>query len=415
MYALIDCNNFYVSCERVFDPTLWGVPTVVLSNNDGCVIARSEEAKALGIKMGEPAFKAKELFKKYNVQCLSSNYTLYADLSSRVVDTISEMVPKIEVYSIDESFMCFDDNDKHILSKSHTIRERVKQWVGIPTSIGIGSTKTLSKIANKIAKKEKLYAYELPKDSSSLLEVLNKIAVEDIWGIGRQRAKLLLSYNIKTASDLYNQSDDFIRSKLTVMGLRTVYELRGVPCFPLEQSPPNKKQIICSRSFGRYITNKKEMEEAVSTYVTRATEKLRRQNSVASCIQVFIRTNHYKNAPQYSRSGSKEIMSPTSSTSCLISHALSILDSMYKDNFEYAKAGVMLSGLTDNLMVQASFIEEAPEDQHIMKLTDKLNKKYGKSTIFFGSSGTNNQWRMKQEKRSPRCTTRWDELLIVGC
>ena len=346
VYALVDCNNFYASCERVFRPDLRGKPIVVLSNNDGNIIARSKEAKALGIAMGEPYFKAKPLLKKYNVQVFSSNYTLYGDMSRRVMDVLQQVEPDLEIYSIDEAFIslpggkCFNR-----IRRGRYIRAVVQQYTGIPVSIGFASTKTLAKLANRIAKKESLHkgVFDLT-DHDDIDKLLATIKVEDIWGIGRQHTKKLNTQKIVTARDLKYADDGWIRKHLTVTGLRTVWELRGIPCVSLDKAPAPKKGIITSKSFGRPVTSIKELSEAVTTYISRAAEKLRSQHSIASSVSVFIATNRFKpEKPQYSNSLMLSLPGPTSSTPILIRQALRCLRKIYKPGYEYKKAGVMLT------------------------------------------------------------------------
>jgi DNA polymerase V len=284
VYSLIDCNNFYVSCERVFNPKLEGKPVIVLSNNDGCVIARSNESKALGIGMGVPVFKCKDLIKKHKIQVYSSNYTLYADMSQRVMDTLAQFTSDVEVYSIDEAFLSLSEfMSLNLTEYARDIRSTVKRWTGIPVSIGIGSTKTLAKVANKLSKRNPQYGGVFDITSHTQMnELLEQIRVEDIWGIGRQYTKLLNQNGIYTALQLKNASDTWIRKHMSVSGLRTVWELRGISCIPLEEAPPSKKAIISSRSFGRPVESLEELKEAIASYISRASEKLRAQQSVTS-------------------------------------------------------------------------------------------------------------------------------------
>ncbi|MDQ1266391.1 MAG: Y-family polymerase, partial [Bacteroidota bacterium] len=291
--ALVDCNNFYASCERVFNPKLYGKPIVVLSNNDGIIVARSDEAKALGIKMGEPLFKIQDLVRRHNIQVFSSNYTLYGDMSCRVMRVLEQYSQDVEIYSIDEAFLSLWGMERNDLTEyCRNIRNIVRQWTGITVSVGIAETKTLAKLANRIAKKNPKFGGVLNLIGDPNIEEYLKITlVEDIWGVGRQYTKFLNNHGIKTAYDFVNSNDKWIKKNMTVMGLRTCFELRGIPCIKLEYAVPAKKAIVCSRSFGKPVIEKQELHEAVSLFTTRAAEKMRRQNSAASLLTVFLRTN----------------------------------------------------------------------------------------------------------------------------
>lgn len=411
--ALIDCNNFYVSCERVFDAKLWYKPVVVLSNNDGCVIARSNEAKALGIKMGAPAFQSRELFRKHNVFVYSSNYTLYADMSSRVMETLSKFSAEQEIYSIDECFLGFNNVPESPTAYAQKIREIVKQYTGIPVSLGVASTKTLSKIANGVAKKQQLGVLDI-SDEQIINELLPQVTVEDIWGIGRQRGALLHAHGIHTAQDLKNAGDRWIRKNLSVMGLRTAYELRGVPCIPLELVPPARKGISSSRSFGSPVTALSGLREAVSTFITTAARKLHRQNLVTPVVQVFIRTSHFRLTPQYSKSITVTLPAPTDHTSVLIKYALLGLERIYKDGYEYSKAGIMFLDLSSKFAVQQNlFCSYSESDHKITDLLQSVNHKYGKDTLKIASCGFNQKWKMRQDKKSPCYTTNINDILCI--
>jgi DNA polymerase V len=415
IFALIDCNNFYASCERVFRPELEGKPIAVLSNNDGCVIARSQEVKDLGIAMGIPAFKNEYLFKKNKVHLFSSNYTLYADMSNRVMDTIAEFCPDIEVYSIDESFVELSSfRNRDLTAYMQELRLKVQQVTGIPVSIGIASTKTLAKIANHIAKKNKQYngVFNL-LTVSDIDRVLVKVPVDDIWGIGRQYSKFLVDNNIFTAYDLKCSNDEWIDKYLTSVGHKTVIELRGKSCLDLDMIIAPKKGIVSSKSFGRPISSLQEMEEAVASYTTTAVKKLRKQGSVASLISVFVSTNRFKETPQYNNNASFRFNNPTASTPDFIEVALKILKRIYRKGFLYKKAGVMITDITseDNVpydIFTPIYLDTPQKD--IMTIMDKINRTYGENTLFYGSLGVKKKWQMRRNLLSPRYTTSWKDI-----
>ena len=387
IFALIDCNNFYASCERVFRPELEGKPIAVLSNNDGCVIARSKEVKDLGIPMGIPAFKNEYLFKKHNIKVFSSNYTLYADMSNRVMDTIAEFCPDIEVYSIDESFIELSSfRNRNLTAYMQELKRKILQITGIPVSIGIATTKTLAKVANHIAKKNKQYngVFNLLSEPD-LDRVLVRVPVDDIWGIGRQYSKFLVDNNIFTAYDLKYSNDEWIDKYLTSVGHKTVLELRGQSCIDLDMIVAPKKGIVSSKSFGKPVSSLQEMEEAVATYTTTAVKKLRSQKSVASQISVFISTNRFKETPQYNNNASYKFTNPTAYTPDFIEVALKILRRIYRKGFVYKKAGVMITDITseDNVpydIFTPLYLDTPQKD--IMKIVDKINNTLGENTLF---------------------------------
>lgn len=418
IFALVDCNNFYVSCERVFEPGLEGKPVVVLSNNDGCVIARSNEAKALGIKMGIPAFKCKDLFKKHSVYVYSSNYSLYGDISQRVMDTLTRFAPRIEIYSIDEAFLLLTGfTTSNLTDYARYIKTTEKKWTGIPVSIGIGHTKTLAKVANEVAKKYPRYAGVLDvTDYPQLDELLDGVDVADVWGIGRKYTQFLNRYGIYTALQLKNAPDQWVKKNLTIMGLRTVKELRGISCVSLEEIPAPKKGIISSRSFGRAVETLPELKEAIADYVSRAAEKLRAQSSAASFIQVFLTTSRF-NGPQYSNSSSTRLPTPTAYTPELIHCAHKCLKKIFKPNYRYKKAGVMLTGIVPEDEIQLNvFGTPSSRDRWktLMKTVDRINTRWGSNTIQFAAPGIKRSWRMRQLRRSPRYTTQWSEIPVVN-
>lgn len=420
VFALVDCNNFYASCERVFNPKLKQKPIVILSNNDGCIVARSQEAKEIGVPFGKPYFELKEMLEKNNVFAFSSNYELYGDMSRRVMDVLGRFSSKIEVYSIDEAFLDLSGNKNDLLDYGHKIRSTVERWTGIPVSVGIASTKTLAKLANHAAKKvNKLnHVYDISYfDENKTNKLLSLINVEEIWGIGRQYSKFLHKNNVNTALDLKNAKDSWIRKHLTVIGLRTVYELRGETALALEEVDPPNKQIINSRSFGKDVSDKESLSQAVATYATRAAKKLRKQNLYADHITVFLATNRFKEEdPQYSNSHVYKLAEPTDNTAQIIKVAQKNLDKIYKKGYKYKKAGVMLSGIVPKKLRQASLFTSEyfyKRNKRLMQEIDSINHKWGKETLKYASTGTNRTWKMKREKKSPSYTTRWQDLPIA--
>jgi DNA polymerase V len=422
IFGLADCNNFYASCERVFSPALAAEPVVVLSNNDGCVIARSNEAKALGIAMGEPAFKREPFFRRHGVHVFSSNYALYGDMSNRVMRTLARFTPEMEVYSIDEAFLDFTgmpcaDLEAYV----HEVRRTVGQWTGIPVSIGLGTTKTLAKIANRFAKKRPdtggvFDLATLMRDNAFVDSVLDQVEVNDVWGVGRRYSKMLGRHGVFTARQLRDLDNDFVRKKMTVAGLHTVLELRGVSCIPMEQAPPPKKAIVSSRSFGRPVTSMQEMREAVSAYVSRALEKLRKQGGVAGHLTVFLMTNPHKPGPQYANSFTARMPVPNADTRRWIALALRCLQRIYKDGYSYKKAGVMLTDIEAGNARQLSLLAEPQAEAQgraLMGVLDRVNAKWGRGSLQYAATGLGRPWTMRQLRKSPRFTTSWQELPIV--
>lgn len=412
MLALIDCNNFYASCERVFQPSLRNKPVAILSNNDGCVVARSQEVKDLGVPMGAPFFKWKDHFKKHGVQVFSSNYTLYGDMSFRVMETIKSFAPEIEIYSIDEAFVdlsSFPDP----LAKAQEIYEAVYKNTGIPVCIGIAKTKVLAKAANRVAKKFKLGVHMA--DEKNHKKLLNWLKVEDVWGIGKSYTQKLRSYNIHTAAQLIEKPDDWIQKQLTIVGLRIVYELRGMACLPFEFFQQPKKNIVCSRSFGELVTTYEKILEASATHASRAGEKLRKQSSVAQQITVFIETNSFREKDaQYANSKAFSFSQATSSSSELIKGVRSALEFIYKDGYNYKKCGVMVSGLLPANEVQYDLFSPIYKSKHdsICKAMDLLNFKYD-NKVSYAACGVKKEWEMKRDLKSRHYTTNWKELMIV--
>lgn len=423
IFTLVDCNNFYVSCERVFNPKLKRVPVMVLSNNDGCVVARSNEVKVLGIKMGSPAFKCDKLVKEHNIQIFSSNYTLYADMSRRVMDILKNFTPDLEIYSIDEAFLSLSGLDlRDFKSYGQKIRKAVYKWTGIPVSIGIAETKVLAKVANEIAKKhdENYGVVDLVNCSGKEIDAyLEQLDVSDVWGVGHQYTKLLKSNNINTAKDLKYADTNWIQRKMTVMGARCVYELNGLSCFELDKHPEPKKGIRSSKSFGVSVTSKHDLKEAVASYVSRAAEKLRSQSSYTNVMVVFLKTNRFKrDEPQYSNSAYIRLKEPTSSTIDLTKSALSGIDRIYKPGYRYKKAGVLLEGIQPDSQIQLNLFypfDHAGKQQAkvLMNTIDMINKKWGRDSLKLAAAGTEQAWKMRRTRLSQRYTTNWNELLEI--
>ena len=400
--ALVDCNSFYVSCERLFNPKIRKKPVVVLSNNDGCIISRSNEAKALGIKMGEPYFKAKNIIIKNDVQVFSSNYSLYGDLSRRVMRTLKRFNSQIEVYSIDEAFMDlsnFSDEDVERVGKE--IRETVLQWTGIPTSIGIAKTKTLSKIANHIAKKKQSGVTSLI-GIENLDPILEKIKINDVWGVGRQLTKFYQKNGIYNAKQLKNKSNTWIKKCSNVLSSRTAMELRGIPCINLETTQTKRKSCVVSRSFGKRIETFQELKEAVSNYCLNASEKIRSESLVAKAITVFVRTSPFQRDYRY-YSNSKTIDFPIATNNSIetVKTAVAILESIFKNGHRYQKAGVMLTGLREDDGRKNLFSSEKDEKiNSLMRSIDSTNHRYGRSTLSLASAGVHKKWNMRRNYSS---------------
>ena len=417
IFALIDCNNFYASCERVFNPELEGKPVVVLSNNDGCIIARSNEAKALGIKMGEPYFRCKPLIERHLVRVFSSNYALYGDMSQRVMEILSHLEPEVEIYSIDEAFFRLPQaNEESLLENGRNIRATVKKLVGIPVSIGYGPTKTLAKIANRIAKKHPEHGGVFVLPDEGLDALLATIEVGDVWGIGRRQTQKLFACGIRTALDLKNGNDTWLRKHLTVTGLRTAMELRGISCLPLEESPPPRKSVTSSRSFGQPVTYLAWLREALSSYIAIAAEKLRVEDLKTGCVQVYLTTNRFREGePQYANSKTITLPIHTSSTLDLIRYADEVLRQLYRPGYAYKKVGVVLMDLVPAGHVQAHLFLTPPKGQEaLMGAMDQINRRWGRDTLHSAAAGFLRPWKNKQERRSPSYTTSWAELPVVN-
>jgi len=420
LLALVDCNNFYVSCERVFRPDLIGKPVAVLSNNDGCIVARSQEVKDFGIKMGVPVFQVQNLIKRHKIQLFSSNYTLYADMSSRVMSILEEFAPSMEIYSIDEAFLdltgvCYDDP----IAYGQRIRQTVFRSTGIPVCVGIGPTKTLAKLANFAAKKWKQTGGVLDLSDPVRREKLMKIVpVGEVWGIGSRITARLNQLGIRTVWDLANQPVDRIRDQFNVVVARTVMELNGIPCLELEEIAPDKKQIVCSRSFSRRLTEYRELSEALAEFCSRAAEKLRYQNSVAGYISVFIRTNPFNpNEPQYQRAAGVTLPSATQDTRVIVGTANRLLKELFREGYRYQKCGVQLGRIMPasvpeqvDLFDSEAFIHA--ESGKLMQALDRINQRFPKG-IAVAAAGFDKAWKPKAERVSKRYTTDWGELVTV--
>ena len=417
VFALVDCNNFYASCERVFNPKLNGQPIVVLSNNDGCVVARSNEAKALGIRMGVPEFQIRPLLRAHQVQVFSSNYTLYGDMSQRVMETLDPFSPELEIYSIDEAFLSLSGfTAQNLTEYGRVIRATVKRWTGIPVSVGIAETKTLAKIANRIAKRTPdtrgVFDLLTGPDRDALL---GRIPVEEVWGIGRNHARVLNQHGITTALQLRGVDDPWIRKRMGIVGLRLVMELRGVSCLDLEQCPAPKQGLTCSRAFGTLIHTLEDMEEAVSVYTSRVAEKLRRERLAATVLTVCLTTNEFKDGPQYSNTLTRKLPIVTDSTADLIGSALQGIRAIYRDGYHYKKAGVMLTGLVPANQTQADLFDDQDrrKSQRLMSALDAVNDRWGAGTLHYASSGFTKAWKTQFHRRSQAYTTDWDALPVV--
>ena len=413
IFALVDCNNFYASCERVFNPKLEGKPIVVLSNNDGCIVARSNEAKALGIPMGAPYFKYKDVIKRNNVEVFSSNYTFYGDMSARVMTSLRSIAGEIEIYSIDEAFL--DVSEFYYCNLEDTakeIKKLVQQWTGIPISIGIGTTKTLAKVANRQAKKyESSDVFDI-REEARRIDILKKIELEDIWGISTKSAQRLRKIGIKNPHELAISDPKVICKAVSVTGERIHYELNGISCIPIEEVK-NKKTIISSKSFGKKVATVEELEEAVSMYAARACEKLRAQESRAQGLHVFLRTSLYLDKERrYTNGMSSYFTIPTSNTSKITKEAKRLTSKLFLPNYEYQKIGVVLLNITDAKNEQYSFyeVEDYDKSDTVMGTIDSVNEKFGNRSIFFGAQGINKDWKMRADRKSAMYTTKVDDL-----
>ena len=414
--ALIDCNNFYASCERIFNPKLIGKPIVVLSNNDGCIIARSKEAKKLGIKMGEPYFKAKNIIEKNKVEVFSSNYSLYGDISQRVMETLSSFSSEVEIYSIDEAFLGLNGFENYELKTyCNHIRQTINKWVGIPVSIGVGPTKTLSKIANNLAKKNSNYkGVCILENKIEIKKALNETSIEDVWGIGRRLSIFLKKYNIDTAHHFSEMDRGWIRKNMGVVGEKTYLELNGVSCLDLDLVPSDKQSCCVSRSFSRPIEKLFDLEESISTYGSRVSEKIREEGLVAESMSIFVLTNHFnRREKQYSNSIKLHLPFPTNNSIKIVKRSLEGIRKIYRPGYKYKKAGIILYGLSRQNVTKGLLDYDREASDSIMQTIDKINNRYGGETIKIASEGIKKIWRMKRENVSPCYTTRFDELVEV--
>ncbi|EMK5833907.1 Y-family DNA polymerase [Citrobacter sedlakii] len=421
MFALVDVNSFYASCETVFRPDLKGRPVVVLSNNDGCVIARSAEAKAAGIAMGEPYFKLKDQIRRAGVVCFSSNYELYADMSQRVMTTLEELAPRVEIYSIDEAFCDLTGvrNCRVLEDFGRELQEAVYRNTRLAVGVGIGQTKTLAKLANHAAKKW-LRQTGGVVDLSNVdrqRKLMAALPVDETWGVGRRIAKKLEAMGIRTVLDLADTDIRFIRKHFSVVLERTVRELRGESCLGLEEYAPAKQEIVCSRSFGDRVTDYEQMRQAICSYAARAAEKLRGEHQYCRFISAFVKTSPFAlNEPYYGNSASVKLLTPTQDSRDIIGAATRCLDVIWKDGHRYQKAGVMLGDFFSQGVAQLNlFDDNAPRasSEKLMEVLDHLNAKDGKGALYFAGQGIQQQWQMKREKLSPRYTTRYSDLLRV--
>lgn len=410
MYALVDCNNFYASCERVFNPALVGVPVIVLSNNDGCVIARSNESKKIGIKMGVPYYQIKNEIRKHGIKVFSSNYTLYGDMSNRVMTILSSFTPNIEIYSIDEAFLDMsgmknlEEYGKHIVNTT-------TKWTGIPVSMGIAPTKTLAKVANKFAKKYKKYNGTCVIDSDEKrIKALKLTEIGDVWGIGNRKEKKLKSHGVNNAYEFTLLPRSWVRKYMTVTGERTWLELNGTSCIDLELVQPDKKQICTSRAFGKNITDIEKMKEAVAYYASLCAEKLREQKSSACSIMVFI---FREDLHQYFRNCVISLPVPTSSTLEITKYAIEALHKIFKEGYQYKKAGVIITEIVDNSGIQTNILDKVDREKHnrLMKVVDNLNKGFTTNVLNLAIQGTNKTWNLRRELLSPCYTTKIGDVI----
>ncbi|MAJ81348.1 MAG: DNA polymerase V, subunit C [Legionellales bacterium] len=410
-FALIDANNFYASCERLFRPDLITTPIIVLSNNDGCVIARSNEAKKMGIEMGVPFHQVKHLCHKHHIHVFSSNYALYGDLSNRLMHIIADNVPTMEIYSIDEAFV---ELQRQEITLMHQLRGTILQHIGVPVSIGIGPTKTLAKVANHIAKRV-LYQpiFEINQEN---IDWLKHIPIHDVWGVGRRWGQKLMALGITTAHDLAHANSEFIRKHFNVVLTRIVRELNGINCLELD-APSNKKSIVSSKSFSKALHDYDSISHALSHYCARASEKLRAQGSKANFIHVFLKTNPFsKNSPQYRNACGYRLIMPSDDTRELVTHAKHCLKIIYRQGYRYHKTGVMLSDLQSKTIQQYSLLETGKSQANpLMPLIDCINRRYGTSTIKVAAEGLHQTWRPLSLKRSPHYTTQWQDLAKASC
>jgi len=414
--ALVDGNNFFVSCEQVFNPQLAGRPVVVLSNNDGCVVARSNAAKAIGVRMCTPWFQLREQAWRHGIIALSSNYELYADMSNRMMAVLGEFSPNQEIYSIDECFLGLEGFEHiDLVAYGHAIRNRVGRWVGIPVCVGIGATKTLAKLANHCAKKMHAGSDGVcdfgRMTQDELRRLFSRIEVGEVWGIGPRLSRQLAGLGITHVEALRRADATMLRARFSVTLERVVRELNGIPCIALEEETPNRQQIISSRTFGNYVYALPALREAVASYIAIAAEKLRGQGTRAGMVQVYVRTNpHKENVPQYQRGLTLPLPEPTDDTLLLTQAALRVLECIYLPGYAYQKAGVALLDLSSAAVAQASLFPAAAGNPRLMQAMDRINTKWGRGTLRSAAEGFEQRWKMKRERMSPRYTTCWEQL-----
>ena len=415
--ALIDCNSFYVSCEKLFNPSIIKKPVVVLSNNDGCVISRSSEAKILGIKMGEPYFKIKKIVKKNNVKVFSSNYSLYRDISKRIMKTLKQFSPQIEIYSIDEAFLNLSSiKDENLLEYGNKIKNIILKWTGIPTSIGIATTKTLSKIANYTAKKEKSGVISLI-NSEKIDKILSEVKINDVWGVGHQLTKFYIKNGINTAYQLKNISNSWIKKNTNVFGSRTAMELKGISCISLEIHQEKRKNCCVSRSFGTKVTKLEELKESITTHCLNAAEKIRIDNQIAKKVTVFIRTSPFqKNKNYYANTKDIDLPIETNDSIELVKQSLNALKYIYKKGYRYQKTGIILSGLKDANIYKKNLLSTICSEEKrkkLMKAIDHTNIKYGRHTLSIAQAGLKKRWNIKRQHSSKIDTACFELLPVV--
>lgn len=414
--ALIDANNFYASCERVFDARLVGRPLVVLSNNDGCVIARSAEAKALGIAMGEPHFKVRGLLEEHGVMVRSSNYELYGDMSARMMEVLDRFSPAVDVYSIDEAFLAVEEASPEALaSLGREIRDSVRREIGLPVSVGIAATRTLAKVANHLAKSSSRADHVLNLLGSPYLELaLRRTPIGEVWGIGRRQAAKLMSWGMLTALDFRKADEAWVRRKMTVTGLRTLRELNGISCFSHGREPAHRHTVVVSRSFGEAVSSLAELRAAIGHFTARGAEKLRKRGLQATVITVFTRTGGYRER-DYSGTLTRDLGLATDSTRELMEIAQDLLGRLFRPGGAYRKAGIMLTGLTPSAGAPLRLWETAryEHERQLMARIDALNSRHGQDMVRCGIFPSEGRWMSRVDQRSPRCTTRWDELMVV--
>ena len=415
MFGLIDCNNFFVSCERVFRPELNNHPVIVLSNNDGFAISRSNEAKAFGIKMAQPTFEIKELIEEHQVAVFSSNYTLYGDMSARVMSIVAENSPEIEIYSIDEAFINFD-GIQNLKEHGESIVKKVIKGTGIPVSLGIAPTKTLAKVANKFAKKYPAYNRVCVIDSEEKrIKALQLTDIGDVWGIGRRHGKRLADMMVRSAYDFTQLSPTWVRKHMTVVGERTWRELNGIPCIDMETAPPPRKQICTSRSFGAMIEDYDNLSEAISTHAAFCAKKLRQQKAYATSLMVFIHTNTFReDLPQYMRNTVVKLPTPTDDTLEIVHFALTGLKEIFMEGYQYKKAGVIITEITEHVQLGVFDNIDRDKRKRLMETVDQINDKYGVS-IKLAAQGNGRDWKYKQEQLSQRYTTNVNEIITINC